>query len=175
MIFAEFRDHMPPNHWYSLGITGVCASDEFQQKQEIYCRIQNSAQMKKNYWDFIFLKRRIFLCKSARWRQTPLKVYRKALVIQCFACRGRAGPKDGNWMYFFHSEVQFSKKSKEKCCGDWEITEFQHLRLSQTICFPDPKAGSVSSGHFYGSLAQKSAYFHQNGDFYVKNAFPMQK
>ena len=24
------------------------------------------------------------------------KVYRKALVIQCFACRGRAVPKDGN-------------------------------------------------------------------------------
>ena len=113
--------------------------------------------------------------KSARWRQTPLKVYRKALVIQCFARWGRAGPKDGIWMHFFDSEVQFFGKSQEKCCGDWKITEFQHLWLSQTICFPCPKAASVRSGHFHRSLAPKSACFHKRYDFYVKNAFLIQK
>ena len=174
MIFGEFRVHLPPNHWYSLGIIGVRASDRFQQKQEIHCQIQDFVKTKQPYWDSNFSEN-AFLWKSARWRQTPLKVYRKALVIQCFARWGRAGPKDGIWMHFFDSEVQFFGKSQEKCCGDWKITEFQHLWLSQTICFPCPKAASVRSGHFHRSLAPKSAYFHKNYDFYVKNAFLIQK
>ncbi len=114
---------------------------------------------------FQFFWKNDFLWKSARWRQTPLKVYRKALVIQCFARWGRAGPKDGNWTHSFHSEVPFFGESQEKCCGDWKSRNSNICGCRKPFVFLVQKQRRSDLGTFTGPWHQKVHIFTKTALF----------
>ena len=120
---------------------------------------------------FQFFWKMHFLWKSARWRQTPLKVYRKALVIQCFARWGRAGPKDGIWMHFFDSEVQFSENLKKSVAGTEKSRNSNICGCRKPFVFLVQKQRRSDLGTFTGPWHQKVHIFTKIMIFMSKTHF----